>query len=216
MAKRHFFGGPSTRISIVDGIRSNERDGWSNFVDAYAPLILAFCRRQHLQPSDAEDVVQEVFIAVTKSIHSFDPKRGPFRAWLGKIVERAIIRQQKKRLREGLGQGGDLSDFDDLLLTNDGHEWNDDFDAYVFRFALQRVQESASDRNWHAFEAVWLAEEPVEDVAARMGVKASWVYDNKFQLLKRLSREVKRVTENYAPFQRPQRSSALRAESSTV
>lgn len=213
MAK-NFMSGPSTRISMVDGIRVNDQDAWSIFVDTYAPLILTYCRKQLLQQSDAEDVVQDAFIQVTKAIETFDSSAGTFRGWLRTIVERAVIRFKKKRLRAGLGKGGESDSLNDLLLETDGNDWDEQFDAYVFQVALTKVRDSTSEFKWSAFQAVWLDDESVEDVKARLKVKRDWLYQNKFQLLQRLSKEVKLLTEDFAPFHRPGRPRPLEDSSS--
>ena len=48
---------------------------------------------------DAEDVLQHVFLAVYKSLSSFDPSRGTLRAWLRRItVNQCLNRRRRRRL----------------------------------------------------------------------------------------------------------------------
>ncbi len=47
---------------------------------------------------DAEEVVQEVFVSVWKSRHTFDPNKGKLITWLHRItVNKCFERQRKKR-----------------------------------------------------------------------------------------------------------------------
>jgi RNA polymerase sigma-70 factor (ECF subfamily) len=56
---------------------------WEEFVALYGPVILAWGRCDFgLQPSDADNLCQEVLLRVWRGIGSFDPARGRFRAWL--------------------------------------------------------------------------------------------------------------------------------------
>ncbi len=65
----------------------------------------------------AEDVVQDVFLQVYRSIHSFDASR-PFAPWLKRSVVNAAVKACRARQAEWSldedGRDGDLS-FDDLL-----------------------------------------------------------------------------------------------------
>src|SRR4051794_15674774 len=56
--------------------------------DALGPLYTRYVRlvftiaSQSLDHSAAEDLVQEVFLVVWRRASTFDPARGPFRAWI--------------------------------------------------------------------------------------------------------------------------------------
>ncbi len=55
---------------------------WDDFLQIYRPLILRLALRRGMQPADAEDLTQEVFAAVSRSIAQWleRPERGGFRA----------------------------------------------------------------------------------------------------------------------------------------
>jgi RNA polymerase sigma-70 factor (ECF subfamily) len=52
-----------------------------------------------LHEQDAEDVVQEVFVYVFRSLHQYDPKRGSFSTWLYTIT---VSRSRNARRRKVL------------------------------------------------------------------------------------------------------------------
>jgi hypothetical protein len=64
---------------------------WSAFDERYRDLILRYCRRNGLQPSDAEDVRQMVMLNLAKQLRSFqyDVKKGRFRHSLGLAARKA-------------------------------------------------------------------------------------------------------------------------------
>src|SRR5688572_18925910 len=69
----------STRQSLLLQIRDLNNDGaWSQFVDAYAPLVYRYARRQGLQDADAADITQDVLRSVVRTAGEFvyDPARG--------------------------------------------------------------------------------------------------------------------------------------------
>ena len=74
---------------MTDG---RDHASWLAFHDRYAAVLYQFCRARGLQSTDADDVVQMVFIAVSQQIDRFDyqPSRARFRFWLMKVLNRSI------------------------------------------------------------------------------------------------------------------------------
>ena len=67
----------------------------------YAKKLYAFCYnfvRAH-NPQDAEDLVQDVFVRLIKSAHTFKPEKALFRTWLFRIARNRcldVIRRKKR------------------------------------------------------------------------------------------------------------------------
>mgnify|MGYP001811945756 CR=1 FL=1 len=62
-----------TSLSLLARLRrSPESENWNRLVDLYAPLIRAWLRKYDVQASDADDLVQEVFVAVSKDLGKFE------------------------------------------------------------------------------------------------------------------------------------------------
>ena len=91
-----------TRQTLLLRIR-DEGDvrAWAEFMNLYAAFVFNYCRKQALQTADTEDVVQEVFRTVAKSIRGFDyaPSQGTFRAWLFRVVRSKLANHFNKRKR---------------------------------------------------------------------------------------------------------------------
>jgi RNA polymerase sigma factor (sigma-70 family) len=56
---------------LLDKIRQGNKQAWSEFVDRYRGRLLSFAQARFLQSADAEDVVQETFIAFIKSLQNY-------------------------------------------------------------------------------------------------------------------------------------------------
>src|SRR6202789_1197850 len=100
---------PTTRASLLLRLRdSQDHVAWVQFVSLYEPLVYRLLRRHGLQDADARDVLQELFLAVSRSIDRWDPakERGSFRGWLRTAVRNLVINWLKQRERRVLATGG--------------------------------------------------------------------------------------------------------------
>jgi RNA polymerase sigma-70 factor (ECF subfamily) len=64
----------------------------------YGSLIYGVAARS-LDRANAEEISQEVFLAVWRHAASFDPSRGTFRAWVLQITRRSVLNELRRRGR---------------------------------------------------------------------------------------------------------------------
>ncbi len=64
----------------------------------YAPRIFGLAA-QTLDRASAEEIVQEVFLVVWRKASSFDPERGPFRAWVLRIAHLRVLNELRRKRR---------------------------------------------------------------------------------------------------------------------
>src|SRR5580765_1744993 len=100
---------PSTRASLLLRLRDpQDHEAWVEFVTLYEPVTYRLLRRNGLQDADAQDVMQELFLAVSRSIDRWDPvrERGSFRGWLRRVARNLVINWLKQRDRRVIATGG--------------------------------------------------------------------------------------------------------------
>jgi RNA polymerase sigma factor (sigma-70 family) len=56
---------------LLEKIRSNDAEAWSQLVDRYQGRLLAYARRAARNPSDAADLIQETFLGFLRSVPTF-------------------------------------------------------------------------------------------------------------------------------------------------
>src|SRR5262245_9772839 len=89
-----------TRHSLLNRLKDlGDRESWQEFFDTYWQLIYKVALKAGLNDAEAQDVVQETLIALTKTISEFkaDPARGSFSAWLMRLTRWRIADQFRKR-----------------------------------------------------------------------------------------------------------------------
>ena len=96
---------PTTRPSLLFRLRdSRDHAAWVEFVSLYEPVAYRLLRRHGLQDADARDVMQDLFMAVGRSIQRWDADRelGTFRGWLRRV---ALFHRAAERVREEVQPG---------------------------------------------------------------------------------------------------------------
>lgn len=70
-------------------------------IDVHGPLVWSLTRRLCPKGADAEDVVQEIFIALWKSAAQFDPGLASESTWVATVARRKLIDLRRKIARRG-------------------------------------------------------------------------------------------------------------------
>src|SRR5881398_1249260 len=95
---------PSTEQALSDGdLMRRVADGSAEALGLlhrrFARLIFGLAV-QSLDRAAAEDLVQEVFLAVWRNAGRFDPERGTFRAWVLQIAHFRLLNELRRRSRQ--------------------------------------------------------------------------------------------------------------------
>jgi RNA polymerase sigma-70 factor (ECF subfamily) len=167
---------PTTRASLLLRLRdSQDHQAWVEFASLYEPVVYRVLRRHGLQDADARDVMQELLIAVSKSIDRWDPakERGTFRGWLRRVSRNLVINWLKQRDRHALATGSSaVREMLDRLPVDSDPE-TVEFDAELlraqFQHAAQKVRAEVKPATWQAFwETAVVGASPVE-AAKKLG-----------------------------------------------
>src|SRR5262245_49753731 len=126
-----------TSLSLLERVKADDQQAWQRLVGLYAPLVGHWCARWRVTGADADDVVQDVFVAVAAGIESFqrprpeappaatdETARGTFRGWLGVITRNKLCDFYRRRQRQPAAQGGSevhrlLQEISDGTLSDD-------------------------------------------------------------------------------------------------
>jgi RNA polymerase sigma-70 factor (ECF subfamily) len=92
---------PADAISLIHRIGAQNRDAFSQFYDRFSPIVYSLALRMLRAQSDAEDLLQEVFLQVWRQATAYSAERGSPEAWLINIARsRAIDKLRSIRRRE--------------------------------------------------------------------------------------------------------------------
>ena len=189
---------PETRASLILRL-PNAADvaAWDELVAIYGPLVFRLAVRQGLQPADADDLVQEVFSAVARSVSQWldRPDRGSFRAWLLRIARNTAVNLLTRRSHRPLGTGGDEAA--EMLAevpaaeSDLSSEFDLEYRREVFSWAAEQVRESVAESTWQAFWLTHVEGLAIADAAEQLGVSVGKVYVARSRVMNRLQELVK-------------------------
>jgi len=81
----------ATVCELVDRARGGDSEAWDELVERYAPLLWSICRKHRLGRSDADDVVQSVWLRLVDQLDKVrEPAAQP--GWLATTARRECLR----------------------------------------------------------------------------------------------------------------------------
>src|SRR5919198_4146489 len=104
---------------LVRQLASGRQEALGPLYARYAPLVFGVAA-QSLDPAAAEEIVQDVFLAVWRKAADFDPQQGAFRGWLLQLAHWRVLNELRRRSRrpqlepddDGLDRVPDLDELD--------------------------------------------------------------------------------------------------------
>jgi RNA polymerase sigma-70 factor (ECF subfamily) len=96
--------GRPTEQALVDRLRRGDETALGDLYDRYAAFVHGLALRVLRDRGAAEDVTQDVFVAMWEDPHRFDASRGTLRSFLGTLTHRRSVdlvrREEARRRRE--------------------------------------------------------------------------------------------------------------------
>jgi RNA polymerase sigma factor (sigma-70 family) len=198
----------ATRGSLLSRLQDWQDDrSWRDFFDTYWRLIHSTALKAGLSHEEAQEVVQETVICVSKSITQYraDPNRGPFRAWLLHTVRWRIADEFRKRgrgpqpqpLRQADATGGTdtLECIPDPAAATAEAEWNREWEENLLETALGKVKAHARPELFQIFQMLATQRLSARQVAKRLHVNLARVYYAQYTVGAQVKRELKRLQQ---------------------
>ena len=181
-----------TRGSLILRLQnSDDVAAWDEFVELYGPIVFRVARRRGMQVADAENLIQEVLMAVAQSVNQWLERtdRGSFRAWLLRIAHNETVDMVTARSTRKLGWDGEQGQriLEEVALRDDLSSFIElEYERAVFQWAADRVQQEVAQHTWQAF---WLTEVEgmsVNDAAQMLGTRRGNIYFGRSRVMARI------------------------------
>jgi RNA polymerase sigma-70 factor (ECF subfamily) len=186
----------TTRVSLLERVQSSaDAEAWHRLVHLYQPLLCYWLSRSGLQPSDVDDLVQDVLTVVVRKLPEFchDRRSGSFRCWLRAIaVNRLRDFWRARNARPVATVGSDYLHTLEQLEDPDSQIsrlWDAEHDHQVLRQLTTLIEPEFKPTTWQAFRSHVIEGIAADQVARTLGLSVNAVLIAKSRVLQRLREE---------------------------
>ena len=181
---------PETRPSLLRSLRGGTQESaWREFFERYAPAVFRVARLRGMDADDADDIVQQVMLAVASHIDRFkyDRDRGHFRQWVRRITDNKVrdVRRQPRL-------PGDAG-LDDCIETGAQADeiWEHQWRLQDIQYCLDEMDSSLATHRLEAFRLYVMEGLTARETAARVGMTIGHVYVTRTQIIRKIRKRMR-------------------------
>lgn len=186
---------PETRDSLIVQVQDPANQvAWEQFVRIYRPVIIRIALARGLQYADAQDLSQQVLIAVASAIRNWEKRDEStrFRYWLSRVTRNAILNALTRRPKDQAVGGSSIIDLLHEAVNRDAETSaliEVELRRELYLRAAEMVKVEFRSDSWDAFELSIDGELTMEEVAKKLGKSVGAIYTARSRIIFRL-REV--------------------------
>ena len=193
----------ATRASLLDRIRDvGNQASWREFFERYRGFIYGVARRKGLGHEDAEEVLQDTVVSVSKGLPRFvyRPEESSFRGWLTTITVRRVADQMRRASRRvETVPLKDEAGLEEGVAEDHPAQWDEEWMSNLCRVALDRLRLVVSPRDFQVFDWTELRGHSNGETAAAFGLSAVLVRVIRFRVRRRLDAVVRELERSPWP-----------------
>jgi RNA polymerase sigma-70 factor (ECF subfamily) len=194
-----------TRESLLSRLKDwNDEESWRVFFDTYWKLIYNAGIKAGLTDAEAQDVVQETLLSVSKSMPRFqyDAEKGSFKNWLMRLTGWRINDQLRKRgpgMEHSERSAEISSDTPTLERVADPIGlrlealWDEEWERNLMEAAIARVRRKVDPEQYQVFDLYALKGWPAAKVARTLRINPARVYLIKHRINHLVKKEIARL-----------------------
>lgn len=195
--------GQETSLTLLQQLHADDQKAWDRLIKLYSPLIYYWCRRDGLREDASSDVLQEVFVSVSKAFKDFRRERpgDSFRGWLRVIARNKIRDHQRAQAKQQVARGGSTALGQLLQIPDDAANApteqppldagvDDDEKSMLYRRALELLRDGFEEKTWKAFWRSAVDGLTSTAVAEELGMTSGAVRQAKYKIMRRLHSEL--------------------------
>jgi RNA polymerase sigma factor (sigma-70 family) len=193
-----------TRRSLISRLRNGQdNDSWRDFFQTYWKLIYGFAIRCGCSDAEAEEVVQETVISISRKMpeYRYDPAVCSFKGWLMHVTNWRVIDQLRKR-RTGkempLSLDASAANLIEQMAGSAPSEletlWEQEWQKNLIDAALERVKRKVNAEHYQIFYLLLVKGHSPRKVASMLKINVARVYLAKHRVSALVQKEIKSLT----------------------
>jgi RNA polymerase sigma factor (sigma-70 family) len=184
------------------------RDNLEKLIAEYQPRLKSFIRKRVNNTEDVEDILQDVFYQLIKTVETTMNPIEQVAAWLYRVTRNMIINKGKKKQEEEFPafrydeDGFFPEEPSDILFSNDGEPATPEME-YLRSLVWQELEAALSElppEQRDAFERMELDGLPAKEVAKIAGVSVGALLSRKHYAVMHLRKRLKELYDDIVAF----------------
>ena len=194
-----------TRASLLLRLQDlDDHSSWMEFFDRYRRFIFGIALRMGLSRQDAEEVVQDTVISVSRGLPSFsyNPTKGSFKGWLMRVTQHKVVDQFRKLGRQVPTDGlpGETTATAEAAVDQPFDAfWEAEWQHNLLQVATDQLRLAVSPRNFQIFDWTVRMGRTAEETAKAFGISTVLVRVTKFRVLHEFKRILRRLEKEPWP-----------------
>lgn len=194
-----------TRASLLLRLQDlDDHSSWMEFFDRYRRFIFGIALRMGLSRQDAEEVVQDTVISVSRGLPSFsyNPTKGSFKGWLMRVTQHKVVDQFRKLGRQVPTDGlpGETTAIAEAAVDQPFDAfWEAEWQHNLLQVATDQLRLAVSPRNFQIFDWTVRMGRTAEETAKAFGISTVLVRVTKFRVLHEFQRILRRLEKEPWP-----------------
>jgi RNA polymerase sigma-70 factor, ECF subfamily len=175
-------------VLVCDG----DKEALARLFRRYARVVRAVSYRVLRDTSEADDLVQDIFLLVHRTCKTFDSSKGPARSWILQMAYRRAISRRRYLTSRHFYTCLDLDDpATDLSDPRTGAgSFENSIDGRLGNGGIQKVFEALSENQRQTLQLHFMEGYTLDEIAAKLGQTRGNVKHHYFRGLERLRKEL--------------------------
>ena len=206
-----------TRESLLNRLKGDESRGWQEFYRVYGKIVHDFALHAGLTETEADEVVQDTMVAISRHIGEFRYDRSVcrFKTWLLNQASWRIKDQMKKRAwqekhiqvtsapqHDSTARTSELERIPDAAIPDLAALFEADWQQNLLRVAQESLKARFSLKHLQIFDLHAMQGWSAAEVAKSLGVSIALVYVTKHRVATALKKEVVRLQKENRAIER--------------
>lgn len=176
---------------LVACVRSGDNDALSLLFRRYARNVRGVAYRVLRDASEADDLLQDVFIVIQRLCRTFDPSKGSARHWILQMAYRRAISRRRYLTSRRFYQWVDVDEAGELRDPNkEVDRLNDRIDDSVRATALDEAFGHLSEDQRQTLRLYFFEGYTLDEIAQKLGQSKGNVKHHYFRGLERLRKHI--------------------------
>ena len=182
----------TTDETLLTRVQEEDRDSLGTLFRRHARLVRTVAHRILRDPSEADDLVQDIFLFLFRKASLFDPALGSVRSWLVQVTWHRAIDRRRYLATRHFYTSVELEE--DLLGSDAGpglvRFYEESMEGSLGRETLRRIEESLSEDQRRVIRLYFFEGHTVGEIAALLGQTPGNVRNHYYRALEKMRREI--------------------------